>query len=48
MTIRFGENLRIGVIQGEGTLDCEKMMWIMIHKIFEYNKNSTNFDSIIL
>ena len=39
MTMRFGQNLGIGTIQGEGTLDCEKMMWIMIYKTFEYNKN---------
>ena len=39
MTVRFGKNLGIGVIQGKGTLDCEKMTRIMIHKIFRYNKN---------
>ena len=25
LTVRFGENLRIGMIQGEGTLNCEKV-----------------------
>ena len=39
MTVIFGENLGIGVIQGEGTLDYEKMTWIMIHEIIRYNKN---------
>ena len=39
MTVRFGENLHIGVRRGEGTLDCEKMTRISIHEIFRYNKN---------
>ena len=38
MTIKFGQNLGIGVMQRGGTLDYEKMTWIMIHKIFRYNK----------
>ena len=43
MTLIFGENLGIGVIQRVGgggeALDNEKMTRIMINEIIGYNKN---------
>ena len=39
LTVRFSENLGIGVIQGQITPNCEKVTWIMIHDIFICNKN---------
>ena len=36
LTVRFGESLQIGVIEGGGTLNCAKVTQIMIHEIVRY------------
>ena len=38
-TVRFGENHGIGIIQGEGTLNCENMKQIMICEIIRQEKD---------
>ena len=43
MTMRFEENLRIGVIQGEVTLNCEKMISIIEPRAFKIQIKLTKF-----
>ena len=39
-TLRFGENLRMGMIQGEASLNCENMkqIHVMICEIVRHKK----------
>ena len=43
LTMRFGENLGIGVIQGEGTLNKLGKIHVLIHEILRYKNKSTSF-----
>ena len=46
-TVRFDENLRIGVIQGEVTLNCEKMAGMMERIMIHESLDTNNINQIL-